>query len=117
MKKILLGIVAIILILSLQIGIVRASVNDFVISDFAADYYLDKDTDGHSTLKTVESITAEFPQYDQNHGIERALVSFYDGHSTGLKLESVTDQNNNNLSYTTYTVSYTHLTLPTKRIV
>ena len=83
-------------------GVAGASVNDFIISDFTVDYYLDKDSDGHSALKTVENITADFPEYDQNHGIERALVQFYDGHSTSLNIESVTDQNKNSIAYTTY---------------
>ncbi|MFZ2125575.1 MAG: DUF2207 domain-containing protein [Candidatus Saccharimonadales bacterium] len=103
MKRFMLGLIVVALIsITTCVNFSHATVNDFIISNFTADYYLDKDASGRSTLKTVESITAEFPEYDQNHGIERALVSFYDGHSTSLKLESITDQDKNNLSYTTY---------------
>ena len=79
----------------------HAAVNNFVISDYKIDYRLGKNNDGRSTLRTLETITAEFPSYDQNHGIERAIPRHFDGHSTGLRIESVTDQNNDPLTYTT----------------
>lgn len=80
---------------------VHAVVNDFTISDFQADYYLTRDSDNRSHLKTVEKITAEFPNIDQNHGIERALPLDYDGHPTHLKIVSVTDGQGNSLPYET----------------
>lgn len=106
-KKILLGFVISFLLSLIIIGpnVVNASddsdssVNNFIISDFQADYYLDKDIDGRSTLKTVEQITAEFPAYDQNHGIERAIPIAYDGHKTNVEIESVQDQSGNRLEY------------------
>ena len=36
-----------------------ADVNDFNFSSFDADYYLSKDSEGRSTLKVVERLTAE----------------------------------------------------------
>lgn len=75
------------------------SVNDFTISDFSADYYLNKNEEGHSTLKTVEKITAIFPEYDQNHGIERLLFKEYDQHSVNLQIDSVTDENSQPVKY------------------
>lgn len=74
-------------------------VNNFTISSFEADYYLGKDSEGRSTLKTVERITAEFPSYDQNHGLERAVPQRYDGHSTSLRIESIVDEAGNTLKY------------------
>ena len=67
-KKFLLGLVfAITLpIIIFNPGVVKASANDFTIKDFQADYYLDKDSEGLSTLKTVEKITAEFPNIDHS---------------------------------------------------
>lgn len=79
-----------------------SSVNNFTIEDFQIDYYLDRTADGRSTLRTVESITALFPESDQNHGLERAIPSSYDGHPTKLKIDSVVDQNNRAHSFTTY---------------
>lgn len=79
-----------------------ASVQDFEIRDFQADYYLDKDNDGRSTLKTVEYITAIFPNVDQNHGIERVIPFNYDKHYVSLKIDSVKDEGGVGLNYTTY---------------
>jgi len=80
----------------------QTDVNNFTVENYEIDYYLDRDDEGRSTLKTVESITALFPATNQNHGIERAIPNEYDGHSTNLKIESVVDQNNARHNYTTY---------------
>lgn len=73
--------------------------NDFTIQSFEADYYLGRDSEGRSTLKTVEKIIAIFPDYDQNHGLERAIPKTYDGHSTSLRVQSVTDEQGRALNY------------------
>lgn len=84
-------------------GTVRAAdVNNFKIQDYQIDYSLGQDAEGRSTLKTVESINAVFPDFDQNHGIERAIPDTYDGHSTSLKIESVTDVSGQAHEFTTY---------------
>lgn len=59
-----------------------ADVNDFVVKKFEADYYLSKDSENRSVLKVIEEITVEFPDFDQNHGIERALPKKYQGHNS-----------------------------------
>lgn len=53
--------------------------NTFSFSNAKFDYYLSKDSDGASTLRTTEQLTAEFPDYDQNHGIERCIPNRYRG--------------------------------------
>lgn len=66
-----------------------ADANDFVVKKFEADYYLSKDSENRSILKVIEEITVEFPDFDQNHGIERALPKKYQGHDSflgGLKV-------------------------------
>lgn len=103
MKRLFLVFGVALLISLSQVGFVNASANDFTIGAFTADYYLDKDNSGHSTLKTVESISAEFPIIDQNHGIERAIPMSYDGHDVNLNIASVADQNGVSLNYSTYT--------------
>lgn len=80
----------------------QAAINDFTISDFQADYYLVRDKDNRSHLKTVEKITAEFPAFDQNHGIERAIPRSYQDHPVNLSIQSVTDANGAALNYSTY---------------
>ncbi len=79
----------------------NASVNDFVIKDFQADYYLSKNDDNRSILKTTEKIVVQFPDIDQNHGIERFITDEYDNHPVKVKVLSVVDENGNNLSYST----------------
>ena len=73
--------------------------DNFIITDFKVDMRLSRDEDKRSVLKTTETITAQFPDYDQNHGLEKVFVREYDNHSTSLKLESVTDQTGRELSY------------------
>jgi uncharacterized membrane protein YgcG len=74
-------------------GIIRVGVDDFTFDSFSADYYLDTDADGRSTLKTVETFVANFPEFDQNHGMRRAIPETYDGRPTDVVLQSVTDEN------------------------
>ncbi len=105
MKRILLGVLLLATCATvnvLNLNSAHADVQDFVISDFKADYYLSRNSENRSTLKTVESITAVFPNYDQNHGIERALPKSYDGHSVSLAVQSVTDENGVGHNYTEY---------------
>jgi uncharacterized membrane protein YgcG len=70
-----------------------SGVDDFEFASFDAVYELSRDGSGRSALHTVETLVAVFPEYDQNRGIRRALVSDYKGHSTGIDIVSVTDGN------------------------
>lgn len=81
-----------------------ASTNNFVISSYDIQYVLTSNAENRSELKTIETIVAEFPSYDQNHGLERALPLTYDGHKTNLKILSVTD-GQDTLKYSTDTVN------------
>ena len=76
-----------------------ADEDSLTISSFDIEYHLSRDGDGRSVLKTVERITAEFPNFDQNHGLERILYRTYDDHSTGLSVDSVRDSDGNRLQY------------------
>ncbi|MBI5906855.1 DUF2207 domain-containing protein [Candidatus Saccharibacteria bacterium] len=80
----------------------KADVNDFTISNFSADYYLSRDTAKTSTMDVVEKIDVEFPNYDQNHGILRAIPKSYQGHTVSLKVNSIKDGSGGSLNYTTY---------------
>ncbi len=66
-------------------------VDDFTFDSFSADYTLGRDGAGRSTLLTVETLVAVFPDYDQNRGIIRAIPTKYDGHGTQIDVKSVTD--------------------------
>ena len=54
-------------------GTTNASTQDFYFSDFTADYYLSMDDEGISHLKVIEKLTAEFPEFNQNKGIQRSI--------------------------------------------
>lgn len=73
--------------------VARAATDNFTITNFVVDMELGRDSDERSTLKTVETITADFPMANENHGLERAFVKTYNGHGTDFKLVSVTDEN------------------------
>jgi len=78
---------------------VSANVNNFTITSYDIDIALGKNGENHSTLKTVETITANFPTANQNRGIERAIPKKYNGHSTGVRIQSVTDEQGTGLQY------------------
>ncbi len=105
--KILRKLAGISLGLVLVLGVVspiqaHADVNDLTVKSFEADYYLSRDAGKNSHLKITEKIVAEFPQFDQNHGIERAIPDEYDGHNVKLNIESVLDGAGTARQYTTY---------------
>jgi len=78
---------------------VAVDTNNFTITSFDIQYELSRSSEGSSVLKTIETIAAEFPTADQNHGLERYLPSAYNSHPTGLKIESVTDADGKTLKY------------------
>lgn len=93
MKQIYARLVLVLFISLFFVGLipykVGASVEDFNFSSFDADYYLSKDGEGRSVMRVVERLTAEFKNFNQNKGINRAIPASYDGHSVSFKLESL----------------------------
>ncbi|MCU1417672.1 MAG: hypothetical protein JWP32_1846 [Schumannella sp.] len=75
-------------------------VDDFAFESLDVQYYLDRDDGGHSTLRTVETFVADFPESDQNRGIVRNIPITYGGTDaldprrvdTRLHIDSVTDE-------------------------
>ena len=82
-------------------AIAPAGVEDFEFESFHADYFLDVDEDGRSTLRTVETLVALFPDFDQNHGVLRHLPEDYLGEPTDIQIESVVDGEGNERYYET----------------
>lgn len=101
MKRILLGVIAVVVAVVSMGAVASADVNNFVIERFEADYYLGGDQEGRSTLAITEKIVARFNTPNQNHGIERAIPKTYQGHPTGLKITSIKDENGGPLEYST----------------
>jgi hypothetical protein len=69
----------------------RGGVDDFSFSSMTADYTLTRAADGTSRLRVVETIVAQFPDADQNHGIRRQIPDSYNGQPLRPELISVTD--------------------------
>ncbi len=80
-------------------GVVHADVNNFTITDFAADYYLGTG-DRQGTLKVDEQLSVNFSDY--NHGLLRAIPNRYNGQSEHLKVLSVS-RDGNSEPYSSYT--------------
>ena len=92
--------------LALSVGIGAAAspavagTDDFTFESLDVEYFLDRDDAGHSTLTTIETFVAVFPDYDQNRGIVRNIPITYGGTDaldprrvdTGLEIVSVTDE-------------------------
>lgn len=82
-----------------------SSTADFSFDSWHSDFTLGLDTDGRSVLTTVETITARFPDTDQNYGILRAIPTDYQGHPTDISIVSITDENGRPRSYSSETSS------------
>ena len=75
------------------------STDEFTITNYNVEMTLGRDSENRSTLKTTETITADFPESDANHGLEQDFVKEYDGHSTSFQLIAVTDQSGQTLPH------------------
>lgn len=103
-RKVFLKCLAIVLVLPLFFPApAAAAVNDFTISSFEADYYLQRNEARTSTLRVQEVIKPVFPDFDQNHGILRAIPQTYQGHTLSLEIDSVVKESGEPWNYTTYT--------------
>jgi len=81
------------------------SPQDFTIESFQADYYLSKDAKNVSTMRVVETIDAVFPNFNQNHGILRAIPKEYKGNNLSIAIQSITNADGVPYKFTTSTDS------------
>ncbi|WP_179150781.1 DUF2207 domain-containing protein [Leifsonia sp. NCR5] len=81
-------------------GPVRADAADFTFDSFDADYTLTRDANKDSTLTTIETLVAEFPSFDQNHGIVRAIPLSNQHTDLRLDVRSVTDADGTAIPFT-----------------
>jgi hypothetical protein len=89
---------------------IQGGVDDFTFDSLDVQYFLDRDAAGHSTLRTVETFVAVFPEYDQNKGIVRDIPTTYGGTDafdprrvdTQVHIVSVTDENGDPVFWETY---------------
>lgn len=69
----------------------RQDVSDFTFASFHGDYTISRGSTGAADLRAVESFVAEFPEFDQNKGIVRAIPDVFNGAPLHTKVVSVTD--------------------------
>jgi hypothetical protein len=75
--------------------------SDFTFDSFDVVYDLGLTGDGRSKATVTETLVAEFPDFDQNHGILRAIPVVYDGHPIRLNVQSVRDADGRDWKYET----------------
>ena len=76
----------------------QSGTDNFTITRYDVTLSLGRDDAERSTLKTTETITADFPP-NQNRGLARRFVKSYDGHDTDFRLVSVTDEAGRTLAH------------------
>lgn len=103
MKRFFLAVSALLLGCLAFSATVSANVQNFNFKEFVGDYYLSKDIDGRATLKVVEKFTAQFPEFNQNKGVVRAIPKVYDGHSVSVNIESLLRNGKTEPIYDQYT--------------
>ncbi|WP_141630044.1 DUF2207 family protein [Salinibacterium sp. PAMC 21357] len=72
-------------------GVVQFGLDDFVFDSYDAEFFLDRDSEGRSTLLTTETFIAVFPA-DQNRGMKRAIPDDFEGEPVNVSNISVTDE-------------------------
>lgn len=76
-----------------------AATSDFTFDSMTSEFYLGRDVGGNATLRTVETLVADFPDVDQNHGIERAIPLTYGDIQLDVAIINVTDEHGVTMPY------------------
>lgn len=69
-----------------------ADVSDFSYDGWHVEYRIGTDADGRAVAHVTETLTARFPDHDQNRGLVRGLPIDYQGSSTDPRDFTVTDE-------------------------
>ncbi|WP_460004260.1 DUF2207 family protein [Microbacterium xylanilyticum] len=77
----------------------QADANAFSYQSWDSRFELSRGADGRADLAVTETLVADFPDFDQNHGIIRGLPMYYDGAPLQLHLVSITDGSGKALPY------------------
>ncbi|WP_372983808.1 DUF2207 domain-containing protein [Microbacterium sp.] len=80
---------------------IRADVDDFSYASWDARYEVGLDDDGRSHMHVTESLTARFPEVDQNKGIVRGLPTSYENAWLDVRVLSVIDETGADVPYET----------------
>lgn len=79
----------------------QSDVDDFSYASWDAQYEVGLDDEGRSRMHVTESLTARFPDVDQNKGIVRGLPTSYENAWLEVRVLSVTDENGADVPYET----------------
>lgn len=80
-------------------GAQAVDLDAFDTRSYDVEMKLSRDDTKRSIIEVTETIKVEFPTFDQNHGIRREVVVHYNGHSTGFRVISITDENEQPRNY------------------
>lgn len=80
---------------------VRTDVDDFSYASWDARYEVGLDDDGRARMRVTETVTARFPDVDQNKGIVRGLPTSYENAWLDTRVLSVTDETGADVPYET----------------
>ncbi|MEO5921770.1 MAG: DUF2207 domain-containing protein [Pseudolysinimonas sp.] len=83
------------------VGAFGSDTSAFTFDSFDGVYDLGLTGDGRSEATITETLVAEFPTSDQNHGILRVIPVVYDGHPVRLHVQSVRDADGRDWNYET----------------
>jgi uncharacterized membrane protein YgcG len=81
--------------------VVLADENDFSYASWDARYEVGLDSEGRAQMHVTESLTARFPDVDQNKGIVRGLPTSYENAWLDVRVLSVTDETGADVPYET----------------
>lgn len=79
----------------------EADVDDFSYASWDTQIDLGLDEDGRARMHVTESLTARFPDADQNKGIVHGLLTTYENAGVDLRVLSVTDETGAEVPYET----------------
>lgn len=80
---------------------IDTDVDDFSYASWDARFEVSLDDEGRSRMHVTESLTARFPDSDQNKGIVRGLPTSYENAWLELQVLSVTDETGTDVPYET----------------
>ncbi len=80
--------------------------DNFIFKSFTGDYYITRDENKLAKMHVIETLIAEFPNHNQNHGIKRVIPATSNGGkniviSSPSKFQAKVKRNGNDEPYTT----------------
>jgi uncharacterized membrane protein YgcG len=100
-RALLLAIIGLFGFALVPVSAANANVNNFTYAYWGSQYTVSLDADGRAHAHVVETLVARFPDFDQNRGIVRGLVTNFEGAPLNTRILSITDENGSTVPYET----------------